>query len=210
MIKPTGWVTIRYSFVEGKYLYNRCHLIGYQLTAENANERNLITGTRYMNVQGMEPFESEVAQYIRRTGNHVMYRVTPIFKGSELVARGVHMEAKSVEDHGSGIDFNIYCYNVQPGVRINYKNGESVAKNGESGTHGGAPVTYPSSGSGSRSPGKSGNVRATYVVNVNTKKFHRPSCSAVGRTKPSNRRTVKTRRQTLIQQGYSPCKICNP
>jgi DNA-entry nuclease len=153
MIKPTGWHTIRYSFVDGKYLYNRCHLIGYQLTGENANKRNLITGTRYMNVDGMEPFETEVAQYVRRTGHHVLYRVTPIFKGRELVARGVHMEAESVEDHGRGIRFNIYCYNVQPGVKINYATGNSTATNGESGTHGGSTPSHNSQLPGLESPG---------------------------------------------------------
>ena len=209
MIKPTGWHTIRYSFVDGKYLYNRCHLIGYQLTGENANERNLITGTRYMNVDGMEPFESEVAQYVRSTGHHVLYRVTPIFKGRELVARGVHMEAESVEDHGRGIRFNIYCYNVQPGVKINYATGDSRALNGESGTHGGSTPSYGNSGSSSGS-GSHSNARQTYVVNVNTKVFHRPGCSAANRTLPKNKRSMRVKRSFLIQHGYRPCKICNP
>lgn len=126
MIKPSGWKIARYDgLVEGNYLYNRCHLIGFQLTGENANVRNLITGTRYMNTQGMLPFENMVAEYIRNTANHVMYRVTPIFTADNLVANGVLMEAKSVEDNGDGIKFNVYCYNVQPGVEINYKDGES-------------------------------------------------------------------------------------
>ena len=124
-IKPSGWHTVRYAGIDGNYLYNRCHLIGFQLTAENANEKNLITGTRYMNVQGMLPFENMVADYIKETNNHVLYRVTPIFKDSNLLASGVLMEAKSVEDNGEGIEFCIYCYNVQPGITINYKNGES-------------------------------------------------------------------------------------
>ena len=127
-IKPTGWRTARYDCVEGKYLYNRCHLIGYQLTAENANEKNLITGTRYMNVEGMLPFENMVADYIKETGNHVLYRVTPIFKESNLVASGVQMEAKSVEDNGQGVQFNVYIYNNQPGIEINYLTGESKLK----------------------------------------------------------------------------------
>ena len=126
-IKPTGWHTIRYSFINGRYLYNRCHLIGYQLTGENANPKNLITGTRYLNVDGMLPFENMVADYVKETGNHVLYRVTPVFKGNELVARGVLMEAESVEDHGEGIMFNVYCYNNQPGVDIDYATGESQA-----------------------------------------------------------------------------------
>ena len=124
-IKPTGWRTVRYDCVEGKYLYNRCHLIGYQLTAENANEKNLITGTRYMNVEGMLPFENIVADYIKETGNHVLYRVTPIFKDENLVASGVQMEAKSVEDNGKGVLFNVYVYNSQPSIEINYLTGES-------------------------------------------------------------------------------------
>jgi len=124
-VKPSGWQTIKYDNVDGKYLYNRCHLIGYQLTAENANERNLITGTRYMNVQGMLPFENMVAEYIRETENHVLYRVTPIFEGENLVASGVQIEAKSVEDNGETICFNVYVYNNQPGITIDYSNGES-------------------------------------------------------------------------------------
>lgn len=212
MIKPTGWHTIRYSFVDGKYLYNRCHLIGYQLTGENANERNLITGTRYMNVEGMEPFETEVAQYIKSTGHHVLYRVTPIFKGKELVARGVHMEAESVEDHGRGIRFNVYCYNVQPGVKINYATGDSRATNGESGTHGGSTPSYGNSGTSGSSSGSSSqsSARQTYVVNVNTRVFHRPGCSAANCTLPKNKRSMRVKRSFLIQHGYRPCKICNP
>ena len=126
MVKPSGWHTVRYDgVVDGKYLYNRCHLIGYQLTGENANERNLITGTRYLNVEGMLPFENQVADYVEETGNHVLYRSTPVFKGLELVARGVQIEAWSVEDGGAGVCFNVYCYNVQPGVEIDYATGES-------------------------------------------------------------------------------------
>ena len=125
-VKPSGWQTIKFDIVDGKYLYNRCHLIGWQLTAENANRNNLITGTRYMNVDGMLPFENMVADYIKETDNHVMYRVTPIYDGDNLVARGVLMEAYSVEDQGEGICFCVYVYNNQPGVVINYANGEAV------------------------------------------------------------------------------------
>lgn len=127
-IKPTGWHTVKYDIVDGKYLYNRCHLIGYQLTAENANKNNLITGTRYMNVTGMLPFENEVADYIEETGNHVLYRVTPIFEEDNLLASGVQMEAKSIEDNGTGVCFNVYVYNAQPGIMIDYSNGESKIK----------------------------------------------------------------------------------
>ena len=125
MIKPTGWHTVRYDFVDGKYLYNRCHLIGFQLAGENANEENLITGTRSMNVDGMLLFENMTADYIKETGNHVMYRVTPVFEGDEMVPRGVLMEGKSVEDNGEGILFNVFVYNVQSGVEIDYKTGDS-------------------------------------------------------------------------------------
>lgn len=124
-VKPTGWHTVKYDCVDGKYLYNRCHLIGYQLTAENANEKNLITGTRFMNVEGMLPFENEVAEYIKETENHVLYRVTPIFVGDNLLASGVQLEAKSVEDKGLGVCFNVYIYNNQPNIKIDYTTGKS-------------------------------------------------------------------------------------
>ena len=127
MVKPSGWQTVRYDgLVDGNYLYNRCHLIGYQLAGENANERNLITGTRYLNVEGMLPYENRVADYVERTGNHVLYRVTPVFEGSNLVASGVQMEAWSVEDAGAGVNFDVWCYNVQPGVTIDYATGDSA------------------------------------------------------------------------------------
>lgn len=127
-VKPTGWKNKSYDTVDGGYVYNRCHLIGFQLTGENANEENLITGTRYMNVEGMLPFEDEVAAYIKETDNHVMYRVTPVFEGDDLVASGVQMQAESVEDDGVGISFNVYVYNVQPYVVIDYKTGEKLGR----------------------------------------------------------------------------------
>ena len=125
MVKPTGWHTVKYDCIADRYLYNRCHLIGYQLAGENANEKNLITGTRYLNVDGMLPFENEVADYVNDTDNHVLYRVTPVFSGNNLLASGVIIEAKSVEDNGAGVQFNVYCYNVQPGISIDYTTGES-------------------------------------------------------------------------------------
>lgn len=125
MVKPSGWHTVKYDIVDGKYLYNRCHLIGFQLAGENANKKNLITGTRYLNVDGMLPFEDEVADYVKDTDHHVLYRVTPVFKGDNLVAEGVEMEAYSVEDKGKGICFHVFVYNVQPGVTIDYATGES-------------------------------------------------------------------------------------
>ena len=127
-VKPSGWQTIKYDIVDGKYLYNRCHLIGYQLTGENANRENLVTGTRYLNIDGMLDFENDIADYVKKTGNHVLYRVTPIFQGSELVCRGVQMEALSVEDNGKGIKFNVFAYNAQPGVEIDYSTGKSKLK----------------------------------------------------------------------------------
>ena len=131
-VKPTGWQSVKYDFINGKNLYNRCHLIGFQLTGENANEANLITGTRYMNVEGMLPFENMVADYIRETDNHVLYHVEPIYNDMELVARGVIMQAMSVEDQGAGICFRVFIYNNQPGVQIDYATGDSYALNGES------------------------------------------------------------------------------
>ena len=125
MVKPSGWRISKYDFIDGKYLFNRCHLIGYQLTGENANEKNLITGTRYLNVDGMLPFENKVADYVKSTNNHVLYRVTPHFEGNNPIASGVQIEAKSVEDNGKGIQFNVYCYNVQPRVKIDYATGEN-------------------------------------------------------------------------------------
>ena len=126
MLSQVGWHTVRYDNVDGKYLYNRCHLIGYQLTAENANTKNLITGTRYLNVEGMLPFENEVAEYVKETKNHVLYRVTPIFEEDNLLASGVQMEAESVEDKGEGVEFNVYVYNNRTGIEIDYKRGEST------------------------------------------------------------------------------------
>ena len=128
MIKPSGWHTVKYDIVDGKYLYNRCHLIGYQLTGENANEKNLITCTRYMNTSSMLIFENKVSKYIKETSNHVLYRVTPIYKGSNLLATGVLIEAYSVEDNGKGIKFNVFIYNIQEGIEIDYETGDSKLK----------------------------------------------------------------------------------
>ncbi|MFR2775958.1 MAG: DNA/RNA non-specific endonuclease [Anaerostipes sp.] len=125
MVKPSGWHTVKYSNVDGKYLYNRCHLIAYQLTGENANRKNLITGTRSFNVDGMLPYEEMVGNYVRETGNHVLYRVTPVFEEDNLVAKGVEMEAMSVEDKGEDLKFHVFVYNVQDGIRIDYETGES-------------------------------------------------------------------------------------
>lgn len=207
-VKPTGWHTVKYDFVDGKYLYNRCHLIGYQLTAENANELNLITGTRYMNVDGMLPFENQVADYIHETSNHVLYRVTPVYDGTDLVARGVQMEAWSVEDQGEGVCFNVYVYNVQPGVEINYATGASwlagetpVSETPEENT---APAWE------TVSPGSVTPAESTYVLNTSSKKFHRPTCSGISGMSPSNRQDYTGNREDLIDAGYSPCGQCKP
>lgn len=188
-VKPSGWQTAKYDCVDGKYLYNRCHLIGFQLTGENANVNNLITGTRYMNVQGMLPFEDMVADYINETDNHVLYRVTPIFLDGELVARGVLMEGYSVEDEGEGICFNVFCYNSQPEIEIDYVNGESryVGKNNEE-----------------------TDKEASYVLNKSSKKFHYPSCSSVASIKDGNKEYYKGSREGLILDGYAPCGSCKP
>jgi len=187
-VKPSGWVNVPYSFVDGEYLYNRCHLIGFQLTGENANECNLITGTRYMNVEGMLPFENMVADYVKETENHVLYRVTPIFEGNNLVANGVLMEAWSVEDEGEGICFNVYAYNVQPGVIIDYATGES--KEDEAALNGGE--------------------QKNYVLNVGSKKFHLPTCSGATGMSEKNRQDYLGSRELLIAQGFEPCGQCKP
>ncbi len=192
-VKPTGWQTVKYDSVDGKYLYNRCHLIGFQLTGENANVKNLITGTRYMNVDGMLPFENMVADYIKETGNHVAYRATPIFEGSNLLASGVQIEAYSIEDEGDGICFNVYCYNVQPGITINYADGSSSL-----------------AADSSDDTDKNETVKVTYVLNTNTKKFHYPTCYSAQKISAKNYAESTLTRSQLIAQGYDPCGNCEP
>ena len=206
-VKPSGWQSVEYEGIDGGYLYNRCHLIGFQLTAENANEKNLITGTRYLNVEGMLPFENMVADYIQETGNHVLYRVTPLFEGDNLVASGVQMEAKSVEDNGAGILFNVFCYNVQPGITIDYATGNSQLTGDASGT--GAEPQTGTTGTGG-SDGTQQENESTYILNTNTMKFHRPDCSSVSQMSESNKGEFTGTRDELIAQGYEPCKNCNP
>lgn len=194
-VRPTGWVQAEYDFVEGGSLYNRCHLIGFQLTGENANEENLITGTRYMNVEGMLPFENMVADYIKETGNHVLYRAIPIFEGENLVASGVVMEAFSVEDEGEGVCFHVYVYNVQPGVEIDYATGESWE-------------TRDSASSALESQAEE--QETDYVLNTSSKKFHLPDCSSVDSMSGKNRQEYHGTREELIAQGYEPCGSCHP
>lgn len=192
-VKPSGWQLVKYDNVDGKYLYNRCHLIGYQLTGENANEKNLITGTRYMNVEGMLPYENMVADYVKTTNNHVMYRVTPVFEGNNLLAKGVKMEAYSVEDNGAGVCFNVFVFNVQPGININYADGTSslsektdkmIAENDE--------------------------TQNEYVLNTNTKKFHYKDCASVYDIRNENKETFNGTKKELQEKGYKPCGRCEP
>ena len=224
-VKPTGWHSVKYDNVDGKSLYNRCHLIGYQLTAENANQQNLITGTRYLNVDGMLPFENMVADYVKETDNHVLYRVTPIFTGDNLVADGVLMEGYSVEDEGDGICFCVYAYNIQPGITIDYATGDSwlSSEKGNSDSSSGGNSTVSQSAadkSGTQQAAvQTESVKETsapvstgteYILNTNTKKFHYPSCSSVKQMKASNKKEYTGSRDDLIAQGYDPCKKCNP
>lgn len=192
MVKPSGWHIVRYDdLVDGKYLYNRCHLLGYQLTGENANEENLITGTRYMNVDGMLPFENDVAEYVERTGGSVLMRVTPVFVGDELVVRGVQMEALSLGDGGEGVSFNVYCYNVQPGMSIDYATGESWRSDQQEAASSSSQVM-------------------DYVLNTSSKKFHLPGCSSIDRMAEKNKQSYTGTRDDLVSQGYDPCGNCNP
>ncbi len=192
-VKPSGWQTAKYDFVDGKYLYNRCHLIGWQLTGENANTKNLITGTRYLNIEGMLPFENMVADYIKETNNHVLYRVTPVFKENDLVARGVMMEGWSVEDNGEGICFFVFSYNVQPGVRINYSDGTNEA----------TAQSEDTSAAETESA-------ITYILNTSSKKFHYPSCRSVKQMADKNKGEFTGARDDLLGIGYDPCGICKP
>ena len=200
-IKPTGWVQKQYdgNLVSGGSLYNRCHLIGFQLTGENDNKQNLITGTRYMNWDGMVEFENMIADYVKETGNHVMYRVTPMFYENELVARGVHMEAYSVEDNGEGISFNVYAYNVQPGIIIDYATGESWLS-GEEGGNAGNEET-PDNNSGEEGP--------KYILNTSSKKVHIPTCGSVSTMVDKNKQEYNGELADILSQGYTKCGACN-
>lgn len=191
-VTPSGWVNKKYDFIDGKYLYNRCHLIGFQLTGENANKRNLITGTRYLNIEGMLPFENMVADHVKEENHHVLYRVTPIYQEDALVCSGVQMEGYCVECGDSRYDedrfmFHVYCYNVQPGVLIDYQTGESVVSE----------------------IGLDGEVK-DWVLNTSSKKFHAPDCANAANISDKNRDEVTCTREELIYQGYEPCGVCKP
>lgn len=255
-VHPSGWVQHRYSFVDREMLYNRSHLIAHQLCGEDANERNLITGTRTMNAVGMTYYEELVGNYVRRTNNHVLYRVTPLFAANDLVARGVQMEAESVEDGGQAIRFNVFVYNVEPGVEIDYVTGDNwessevpaVTTKGEatstrstntdaalsqntsgkseasaSGTSGSSTSGNSAAGNGAQaaasgsagadggSPSSANDAeQQTYILNKKSHKFHRPECDGVKSMSPYNKEEFTGSRQTLIDEGYSPCKSCNP
>lgn len=191
-VYPTGWNNEEYDFVDGKWVYNRSHIIGFQLTGENANEKNLITGTRYMNVQGMLPFENMIDDYVDETENHVLYRVTPVFSGDNLLCEGVLMEAWSVEDNGDGICFNVFCYNVQPGVEFDYATGENWESKKSNATN------------------DSESKEKTYILNTNSKKFHEADCANAENISKKNRTELVGTRGELINNGYSPCGSCNP
>jgi DNA-entry nuclease len=237
MIKPSGWHTVKYDVIKDRYLYNRCHLIGYQLAGENANPKNLITGTRYLNVEGMLPFENLVADYVNNTGNHVLYRVTPMFSGSNLVANGVLIEAKSVEDNGGGILFNVYCYNVQPGVGINYENGDSwldgtapqeqsaqtgAAQNGGSQSSDGSPAGASAGDTGSsgsitgRAASGSDTSPAENSVSDSSNSETMVHITATGKKyhRAGCRTLKKSDTEVTLDEaksmGLSPCGICNP
>lgn len=190
-VKPTGWDQAFYDNVDQGALWNRSHLIAWSLSAENANERNLVTGTRWMNAETMLPYEEEVARYIDRTGNHVLYRATPIFEDSELVCRGILLEAESIEDGGQGVSFAVFCLNVQPGIAIDYDTGDSHE------AHKSSDASEPSK-------------PREYVLNTSSMRFHLPDCDSVEDIGPSNRAYVTESRDDLIEDGYEPCGSCQP
>lgn len=224
MIRPSGWQLVKYDFVDGKYLFNRCHLIGWQLTGKNANEENLITGTRYLNVQGMLPYEDQVADYIRETGNHVLYRSTPIFQGSDLVCSGVELEGWSVEDDGAGVCFHVYAYNVQPGVVIDYATGENwaadesspITSEGSPAMAEAPPEEAPPAGADllqediPAAPSPEETAAPSYVLNTRSMRFHLPGCPGVATMSEKNQKDWYGDRETLLGQGYVPCGTCKP
>ena len=206
-VKPSGWQTVKYDCVNGKYLYNRAHLIGWQLTGENANTKNLITGTRYLNIEGMLPFENMIADYVKETGNHVLYRVTPMFEGNDLVARGVLMEGYSVEDNGEGIEFCVFAYNVQPNIRINYADGSSELEAGGQITD---AVTDAVTEAKTEAETQATKPGTQYTLNTSSKKFHYPSCYSAKKISEKNKGSYTGSRDELIADGYSPCGNCDP
>lgn len=221
-VQPSGWQTVRYDDrIDDHYLYNRCHLIGYQLCGKNDVE-NLFTGTRYLNVELMLQYESKITEYVKSTGNHVLLRATPVFSGDNLVATGVEIEAFSVEDIGTGIRLNVFLYNIQPGVVIDYTDGTSTADPDYIATDNSTPIPLitpePSATSEqevtrespTEVPTKEQTQSVTYILNTNSKKFHYPSCSSVGSMSDKNKKEFYGTRDDAIADGYVPCKKCNP
>ena len=202
-VTPSGWKQENY---DGTYLYHRCHLIGFQLTGENANKKNLITGTGYFNVKGMLPFENKVADYIKETENHVLYRVTPIYEGNNLVANGVLMEAYSVEDNGDGITFCVFVYNVQPGIYIDYRTGDS-SNVSNSFPDDGKDDGNSDNGTDDKNEANL-NAEKLYVLNISSKKFHLPTCSYALKLSANNREERTTTAQHLLDEHYSACGVC--
>lgn len=219
-VHPSGWKQARYETIDQEALYNRSHLIAHQLAGEDANERNLITGTRTMNVEGMLPYEELVGDYVRKTGNHVLYRVTPVYEGDELVARGVQMEGFSVEDSGRAVRFNVFVYNIEPGIQIDYATGDSWASDDTPEVTSNKAINQGSEGgkgSSSNKPAKTesskaqnGDTQASYVLNTNSRKFHDPSCPSTDDIADNNREDFEGTRNELIEKGYEPCGRCNP
>lgn len=208
-VRPSGWHTVKYNdLIDGNYLYNRCHLIGYQLAGENANELNLITGTRYLNMVGMLEFENTVCDYVKETENHVLYRVTPWFKGANLVADGVQIEAWSVEDSGKGICFNVYCYNVQPGIEIDYSTGESWVSSDSNDNNDKADVVNEEENHINEIGASVEQEIGEYVLNKNTKKFHLPTCSSVEDMSEKNKEVINSSIDEIKGDGYTPCARC--
>ena len=207
-VKPTGWVQNKYPGIvdsEPSYLYNRCHLIAYGLAGENDNELNLITGTRYMNVEGMNPFELQVLDYVRSTGSHVLYRVTPIFEGDNLLASGVEMEAWSVEDKGKGVCFHVYCYNVQPGIVIDYTTGENRLSDEAQATSEEETTTEVVTEQSTTEPASD---EYKYVLNTSRMKIHLLDCPSVKQMAEHNKQWTNDSIEDLKSRGYSPCKNC--
>ncbi len=216
-VHPSGWHTDKYDFVEGENLYNRCHLIAHKLSGDDAVPRNLITGTSYMNRDGMLPFEDQIEQYVTSTGNHVMYRVTPCFVGKELIARGVHMQAVSVEDKGEGLSFNVFCYNVQPGIEIDYLTGDNRLADG-------APADQAkndsedqtSSAVSENSENSSDGSTITVILNTNPdrKRIHMPGTSCADQIHKENYEewtgTAEELKEFAEKEGYVPCGTCHP
>ena len=211
-VKPTGWEQNKYPGIvdsEPPYLYNRCHLIAYSLAGENDNELNLITGTRYMNVEGMNPFELQVLDYVRSTGNHVLYRVTPIFKGDNLLASGVEMEAWSVEDKGKGVCFHVYCYNVQPGIVIDYTTGENrLSDDGQVTSEDETTTEVVTEAATEQNTTEPASDEYKYVLNTSRMKIHLPDCPSVKQMAEHNKQWTNDSIEDLKSRGYSPCKNC--